>query len=221
MRTYGQYCPISRAAEILAERWTLLVVRNLFLGCSTFNEIARGLPGMSRSLLTQRLRMLEDEGVVRTSAKVQGHGKVYELTEMGVGLWGVIEALQLWGKRWLELNERHTNPSFVLWAWVHVHLRREKLPKRRRVVVRFDFPDETTKHRRLWILVERQQAELCFTSPGFDADLHVTARSEAFTRWHVGELEWRDALRAGDIAVEGPKHLARALPTWNDRKASS
>jgi DNA-binding HxlR family transcriptional regulator len=216
VRSYGQYCPISRSAEILAERWTLLVVRNLLLGCTTFNDIARGLPGMSRTLLTRRLRQLEDAGVVRSEPKPGRRGRVYELTDAGRDLWSVIEPLAAWGQRWIELQPEHTDPSFVLWAWVHVHLRRDRLPKRR-VVVEFEFPDQPAQYRRFWMLVESGDAELCYDHPGFDPDLEVTARSDPFTRWHVGKLAWRDAVRTGDIEITGPRSLARALPTWNDR----
>lgn len=220
MRSYGQYCPISRSAEILAERWTLLVVRNILLGCTTFNQIARGVPGMSRSLLSQRLRTLEEAGVVRTRPKPQGRGSDYELTEAGLALWDVIKPLAKWGERWLDLQPVHTDPSIVLWAWVQVHLQRELLPKRR-VVVRFEFPDEPRTRRRFWLLVEHGDAELCYSAPGPDEDVKIVARSEAFTHWHVGKIEWRDALRRGQIEVSGPRALARAVPTWNGRALPS
>jgi DNA-binding HxlR family transcriptional regulator len=216
MRSYGQYCPISRASEILAERWTLLVVRNLLLGCRTFNDLGRGLPGMSRSLLAQRLRRLEDAGVIRTRPKNGRRGREYELTDAGQDLWNVVRPLAAWGERWVELQPEHTDPSFVLWAWVHVHLRHERLPEGR-ILVEFEFPDQPPAHRRFWMLVENGNAELCYSPPGFDTDLEVTARSGPFTRWHVGEVEWSTALRRGDIRVSGPRRLARALPTWNER----
>ncbi len=216
MTRYGQYCPISRASEILAERWTPLVVRNLLLGCSTFNQIAGGVPGMSRSLLAQRLRSLEDAGVVASRPKQGRRGSEYELTEAGRALWDVIRPLAAWGQRWVELQPEHADPSFVLWAWVHVHLRREALPKKR-VVIEFRFPDQPPQHRRFWFLIEGGEVELCYSAPGFEPDVEVTARSHAFTLWHVGQLEWTAALRNGDIRVIGPRALARALPTWNAR----
>lgn len=201
MRTYGQYCPIARASEILAERWTLLIVRNLLLGMQTFTQIARGVPGMSRTLLTQRLRMLVDAGVLVARPKGRGGGG-YELTEAGRALQKVIEPLSTWGQRWLELRAEHSDPSVVLWAWVEFHLAHERLPTRR-VVVEFEFPEQPTRSRRFWVLFQRGATEVCYSWPGFENDLIVTARSEAFTRWHVGKLRWPDALRAGDIRVEG------------------
>ncbi|MCB9586215.1 MAG: helix-turn-helix transcriptional regulator [Polyangiaceae bacterium] len=216
MHSYGQYCPISRASEILAERWTLLILRNLLLGCTRFNDIASGLPGISRSLLVARLRTLEDKGVVVTSKIAGRRGKEYQLTKAGRALWHVIRPLAAWGERWIELQPQHTDPSFVLWAWTHVHLRRELLPKRR-VVVEFDFPEQPLSYQRFWMLIERGAAELCYDHPGFDVDVSVWARSQAFTEWHIGRIEWGDALSAGYIRVEGPRQLARALPTWNAR----
>lgn len=219
MRSYGQYCPISRASEILAERWTLLVLRNLLLGCSSFNEISGGVPGMSRSLLTLRLRVLEEQGVVASTPKRGRRGREYALTEAGRDLWGVIESFSSWGRRWIELQPEHSDPSFVLWAWVHVHLRRDQLPARR-VVVQFEFPDEPASHRRFWLLIERGDAELCYSRPGFEPELQVTARSRPFTLWHVGRLSWSEAVRSGSIRVTGPRSLARALPTWNERASA-
>jgi DNA-binding HxlR family transcriptional regulator len=216
MRSYGQYCPISRASEILAERWTMLVVRNLLLGCSTFTEIAHGVPGMSRTLLSQRLGTLRDAGVVRVLPNPGRRGQRYELTEAGLALWDVVRPLAQWGRKWLDMRREHSDPSVVLWAWVHFHLCRERLPKKR-VVARFDFPEERADHRRFWLLVEHATAELCYSDPGFDCDVFVKARSEPFVRWHVGDLEWRDAVQNGDIELTGSARLVRALPTWNLR----
>jgi DNA-binding HxlR family transcriptional regulator len=216
MRSYGQYCPISRASEILAERWTLLVLRNLLLGCTTFNAISGGVPGMSRSLLTSRLRALEDQGIVKSTPQQGRRGRDYVLTESGRDLWKVIEALSTWGRQWIELQPEHSDPSFVLWAWAHVHLRREKLPKRR-VLVQLEFPEEPPSHRRFWFLIEHGNAELCYSKPRFEVNVHVTARSQAFMLWHVGRLSWREAIQTGSIRVTGPHSLVRALPTWNER----
>lgn len=214
MRSYGQYCPISRASEVLAERWTPLILRNLLLGCTTFNAIADGAPGISRSLLSRRLRELQDAGVVAIEQKADGHGRRYLLTEAGRDLWGVMNAMSAWAERYIDLQPEHRDPSFILWAWCHVHLRPERLPKRR-VNVRFDFPDERAPHNRFWILFHGGAAELCHTHPGFDEDVQVWARSEAFLLWHLGKLPWRTAVGRAQIRVTGPTGLARALPTWN------
>lgn len=185
------------------------MVRNLLYGCHTFSEIARGVPAMSRSLLIKRLKELDRAGVVTKLAD-----GTYQLTDAGADLAGVIDALGVWGERWLEVTTEHTDPGFVLWSWARYYIDSDALPDRR-VLVEFTFPDQPPTNRRYWLLAEGQAAELCYSHPGGEPDVFVTAGSEAFTRWHVGQLDWRQALAQGSITVTGPTKLARALPTWN------
>lgn len=216
MRSYGQYCPIARAAEILTERWTPIIVRNLMAGCTTFGEISAGAPGLSHSLLTQRLRLLERVGVIQSRPKPSGHGYLYALAESGRDLQPVLWGLRDWGEKWLELGGEHTNPALVLWAWCTAYLARERLPSDR-VVVRFEFTDQPADARRLWLLIEHDDAEVCKHHPGFNEDLVVETDARTFALWHMKHIEWADALRAGRIRVTGPRSLAKALPTWNRR----
>jgi DNA-binding HxlR family transcriptional regulator len=216
MRTYGQYCPIARASEILTERWTPIIVRNLMAGCTTFGEISAGAPGLSHSLLTQRLRLLERVGVIETHPKTSGRGVRYQLTDAGRDLRGVLWALRDWGEKWLELGDEHTNPALVLWAWTTTYLARERLPNDR-VVVRFEFTDQPTDARRLWLLVDSHDAEVCKHHPGFNEDLVVETDARTFALWHTKRIEWADAVRADRIRVIGPRALGKALPTWNRR----
>jgi DNA-binding HxlR family transcriptional regulator len=140
VRTYGQYCPIAQASELLAERWSFIILRDIVLiGCRTFNEIADGAPGLSRGLLSKRLRDLERAGVVEIRPKADGPGSTYEPTQAGRELSEVMLALQRWGSQWAELTPDHAHPGVVLWGWVTCHLDRGRLP-RRRVLVRFDYP---------------------------------------------------------------------------------
>ncbi len=214
MRTYRQYCPIARASEIMAERWTPLVVRNLMLGAHTFNDLARGVPAMSRSMLAKRLTELERTGVVRSVPKQTGRGSWYELTDAGTDLAAVIHALGEWGERWVEVTSAHADPGFALWAWCRAQLDRAELPEDR-VLVAFVFPDEPSTNRYYWLLVEHGDAEVCYADPGGGADLHVEAESAAFVDWHRGVLSWSAARRTGRITVTGPRRLARAVGTWN------
>ena len=216
MRTYGQYCPIARASEIIAERWTPIIVRNMFVGCRTFTEISAGAPGLSRTLLAQRLRQLESMGLVEARPKLGARGLIYELTEAGRDLWGTLSALGAWGERWLELRDEHTNPRFLLWAWSTGYLATDRTPDRR-VVVRFDFQDQESERRRVWMVFERGGAEVCLKYPGFAEDLVVETDARTLAEWHTGHLEWYDALRSGRIRIAGARQLARALPTWNLR----
>ena len=214
MRTYGQYCPIARGAEIFAERWTPLIIRNLYLGCSGFSEILEGAPGLSRSLLSQRLEQLERVGIVETSTKSNGRGHHYQLTRSGHDLFTVCRSLGEWGARWLEIAPEHLDPFVALWSMCRA-LRRDQLPNRR-VVIRFDFSGGPRRER-YWLLIERGETEICKTSPGLDEDLYVAAEAEAFVRWHAGRLSWTEATGEGRIQLDGSPSLARAFPTWNAR----
>ncbi|MCA9672607.1 MAG: helix-turn-helix transcriptional regulator [Myxococcales bacterium] len=212
--SYGQYCPVARASEILAERWTPLIVRNLMFGAETFSDIARGVPGMSRSMLVKRLEELEDAAIIARRPKARGRGHIYRLSEAGAALGQVIAALSVWGERFIEVTTDHANPAFALWAWSKVQLDHARLPEQRTVVA-FTFPREPPSNRYYWLLAERHDAELCYTHPGFDADAEVVADSLAFVQWHRGKLRWRDALRAGSIKVSGRREVLRQLPSWN------
>jgi len=157
-------------------------------------------------------------GVIEIRAKDDNRGSTYELTQAGRELWSVLLAYQDWGARWVELTPEHAHPGVVLWTWVTAYLRRDRLPHRR-TVVRFDFPTvSSSRGNRGWLLVERGDAEICENHPGGEEDLVVDIREPlAFARWHLGEIEWGDALRSGAIKLSGRRDLARALPTWSQR----
>ena len=213
MRTYGQYCPIARGAEIFAERWTPLIIRNMYLGCGSFSEILEGAPGLSRTLLSQRLKQLERLGVVESSPKLEGRGHRYELTSAGHELFTVCKSLGEWGARWLEIAPENLDPFVALWSMCNA-LRRDRLPDRR-VVIRFDFTGRQ-RPERYWLLIELGDTEICKTYPGPE-DLYITAEAEAFVKWHAGQLTWTQATRHGRIQLDGPSWLVRAFPTWNAR----
>jgi DNA-binding HxlR family transcriptional regulator len=225
VRTYGQYCPIARGAEIFAERWTPLIIRNLHVGCGSFSEILAGAPGLSRTLLSQRLKQLERLGVVESAPKPDGRGHHYELTSSGHDLFKVCQSLGEWGARWLEIAPENLDPFVALWSMCNA-LRRDRLPDRR-VVIRFDFLGHRSAPReggtgrprpeRYWLLIERGDTEICKTYPGFDEDLYITAEAEAFVKWHAGQLTWAQATREGRIQLDGSPSLVKAFPTWNAR----
>jgi DNA-binding HxlR family transcriptional regulator len=216
VRTYGQYCPIARGAEIFAERWTPIIIRNLHLGCVRFGEILEGAPGLSRTLLSQRLKQLEELGIIGSAASFDRRGRRYELTPAGRDLFRVCQALGEWGAHWLEIAPEHLDPFVALWSMCNA-LRRDKLPDRR-VVIRFDFVG-TKRRERYWLLIERGDTEICKTYSGLDEDLYVTAEAEAFIKWHAGQLSWAEATRDGRIELDGHSRLVRAFPTWNARSA--
>jgi len=176
VRTYGQYCPIARGSEIFAERWTPLIIRNLHLGCETFGEILEGAPGLSRTLLTQRLKQLERLGIIEAASKPQGRGHRYQLTDSGHDLFKVCVTLGEWGARWLELAPENLDPFVALWSICNA-LRRDRLPDRR-VVIRFDFTG-FRRNERYWLLLEHGETEICKTYPGLDEDLYITAEADS------------------------------------------
>lgn len=214
MRDYSQFCPIARGSEVLAERWTPIILRNLLLGARTFNDIAAGAPGLSRALLVRRLRELERAGVIEIRPKPDGRGSLYEPTRAGRELWQVLRAIGDWAEQWTDVTTEHADPEMVLWSWVQAYVRHDLLPDAR-VVVRFNY-ERHGRPGRVWLHIERQEAELCRFDPGFGNDVTVTIHDPlAFSRWHLGLLDWAAAVRAGGLEVSGPAPLRRAVPTWN------
>jgi len=214
VRTYGQYCPIARASEIVAERWTPLVIRNLMFGADTFNAIAHGLPAMSRSMLVTRLTELEHAGIVVRTPKPTGRGATYRLTDAGKDLAGVLDQLADWGERWVEVGPQMTDPGFALWAWCQVQLDPSALPQERTVVA-FRFPDQPAGNRHYWLLAEAGHAEVCYTDPGDEPAAEIVAESAAFIDWHRGVLPWSRAVRSGRIKISGRRSVVSSLPRWN------
>jgi DNA-binding HxlR family transcriptional regulator len=210
-QTYGQYfCPISRASEIFANRWTPIIVRNMILGCSTFSEIREGAPGIPRSLLTERLAQLEHAGIVERRPKPKGRGSIYELTPMGRELESVVMTLGEWGVRWLDAAVVPLDPSVILWA-ICKHMDPDRIPDER-VTVRVNFRDADKARR--WILVQPPEPEVCNLPPGYDEDLVVTSDTESLAKWFMGDTSLGQAMHARKIQIEGPTHLVRAFGTW-------
>ena len=221
MKTYGQYCPIARASEVLAERWTPIILRDLLLGSTTFSEIAAGAPGISRTLLTTRLRELERVGVVQTTPNPSGRGSRYQLTEAGRDLADVMKALGSWGERWMELAPEHLDPGVVLHSWVSWYLARERLPERR-VIARFQFPGLPRKGGELWIIFDGERCGGLPQGPGLRGGTLRPGRAGRPRRVAPGpDRMGADAPGAERIRVLGPAPLARALPTWNLRSPAA
>ena len=210
MQTYGDFCPLSRAAEVVATRWTPLIIRNLLYGCRTFTEIRDGLPGISRSVLTQRLRMLEHHGVIERELSSTGTLE-YRLTAAGEGLSEVVDVLARWGERWLDMAPEHYDAGPVLWNFCK-HVEPDELPDGR-LVFAFDVKDD----RRYWLLLHRPAPEICSKPPGYDEDLVLSTTAEWLTKWHVGRLSLGDALKAGVMQLRAPLHLERMLATMGGR----
>jgi len=217
MKGYGQFCPIAMASEVFAERWTPLILRELLFGSTRFGDIRRGVPLISNALLVQRLRSLEDAGLVTSRPLARGRGRSYAPTEAARELTGVLEQLGVWGQRWArtQFDARNLDAGFLLW-----NMRRrvavDKLPDRR-VVVRFEFralPARCAAFRTSWMILDRRGPEVCLKDPLFDVDLVVTADTATLARVWMGATTFTAALRAGGLRIEGPRELSRAFPEW-------
>jgi DNA-binding HxlR family transcriptional regulator/putative sterol carrier protein len=200
---YGQYCPISRAVEVLGERWSLLIVRDMLCGSTKFNDLARGNPGLSRSLLVKRLRQLEHAGIVEHTAGG------YHLTAAGDDLRDVVFGLGEWGARWQfgEPREGELDPDLLVW-WIHDRLDFSVLPDQR-VVLQFHFRGEP---RHYWIVKDSSGPSVCTHDPGFDVDALVDADLAALYQVWSGRLDLRAALRTGSIELVGSSAVTRRLP---------
>jgi DNA-binding HxlR family transcriptional regulator len=212
MRGYGQFCPVAIASEVFAERWTPLVVRELFCGSRRFNELLNGLPRIPRSVLVQRLRTLETVGVVERRVDTSGRGVEYLLTPAGLELGEVVLRLGDWGQRWanVEISAQNLDPDLLLWD-IHRRLDGDRLPDVR-VVVQLDLTG--THHKSYWLVLERQAASICWVDPGFEVDLLVVADTVTLHRVWVGQFDLNQALRRGSIKLDGPAVLRRAFPEW-------
>jgi DNA-binding HxlR family transcriptional regulator len=212
MESYGQWCPVAHASEVLADRWTLLIIRELLAGVCHFNDLERGLPGISRTLLAQRLRRLERTGVVERQIAPNGRTAAYLLTAAGQDLQPVVDAAGAWGARWAFPDPRpeELDPGLLLW-WMRRRIRTELLPARR-IVVQFDFPG--ARKERFWLLLTPTEVSLCLDDPGFDPDVLVTANLASFYKVWLGRLPLETALRAGTVLIEGHSTLVRAFPRW-------
>jgi DNA-binding HxlR family transcriptional regulator len=201
VRTYGQYCPVARTSELFAERWTPIIVKNLLAGCRTFSDLRDGAPGISKALLAQRLELLERHGILVKERMPSGRGHRYTLTEKGLELKAVTDAMGFWGARWLELETHHVDAAYVLWATCRL-VDLAKVPSKG-LVARVDLDDRPKEH--FWMLLKRPYAEICSTQPGRSEDLIIRTDSETLARWHLRHITYEEAVRSGRIRIEGPR----------------
>lgn len=189
-----------------------MIVRELLAGSQHFNEIERGLPGISRSLLVSRLRHLEDSGVVERRHRLKPNRVEYSLTDAGRDLQRVIERLGEWGVRWAfgEPKLEELDPAVLLWK-MHQRVDRSQLPPGQ-TVVEFDFTGK--RGRRLWLVLTPREVSVCLKPPGFDTDLIVRSDLAFFYRVWLGSIDYTAATRCGAVSVEGPPALVRELPRW-------
>jgi DNA-binding HxlR family transcriptional regulator len=210
--TYRQFCPVARACEIVAERWTPLILRELFCGSTRFNELRRGLPAISPSLLARRLRELELHGILdRTPDDAAAR---YRLTPAGEDLRPIIEALGNWGMKWIEQEYAgdELDPALLVWD-MHRRVDVDALPEEQ-VVVQIDFRTPRTKRSRFWLIFDQPAVDVCFTDPGHEPSLYLIADLRALADVWMGQRTFSSALHDRSLVLDGPRDLCRRFPSW-------
>jgi DNA-binding HxlR family transcriptional regulator len=215
MIDYGQFCTVARGAEVLGELWTPLVVRELLCGSKRFNDIHRGVPRMSATLLTQRLRKLEDLGVIERRRRQGGYE--YHLTPAGEELRPVIVGLGHWGARWIgsRLKPKQLDAGFLMWD-IRRFAQMDKFPAGR-TVVHFKFTDAPKGERQWWLVVENKTADLCRDDPGHEVDVVCESTVRALTDVWTGETDPQTEIREGRLSVLGAGRNGQNLWRWIGR----
>jgi DNA-binding HxlR family transcriptional regulator len=207
---YQQICPVSLASEVLAERWTPLILREIVLfDRHHFSEIQHGVGRISQSLLAARLRALEAAGVIERRPNPFGRGWEYHPTRAGQELETVLNELGIWAQHWIELRQEDCDPAYLMQT-VHAILRLDRLP-RTATTVRFEF---TVQPKIYWLILDGDQPELCFNDPGREVELVVTVDEQVFGSVLLGRTDFSAAVGHGDIRLDGSPDLVRAFPTW-------
>jgi DNA-binding HxlR family transcriptional regulator len=216
MIDYGQFCTVARGAEVLGELWTPLVVRELLCGSRRFNEIHRGVPRMSATLLTQRLRKLQELGVVERRRGTGGWE--YHLTQAGEELRPIVVGIGHWGARWIgsRLKRQQLDAGFLMWD-IRRFARLDQFPAGRRVVIHFRFTDAPRGERLWWLVVEKQTADLCRDDPGHEVTVVVESSVRALTQIWTGDSDPEKELRARELSVLGAGRGGQSLWRWLGR----
>lgn len=211
MRRYGQFCPVAKTAEIFCPRWNALILRNITWGAHRFSDIQRGVPMMSPTLLSQRLRELEREGIVARDA--DGPGSGYHLTDAGRDFAPLIEAMGVWGQRWSrrKLDDGEVDLDLLLWG---LELSVDPAALGPRGVVRIEFTDVPPNKRFWWYLCENGRTQLCIDDPGGETDLYLAVTVETLIQVYRGDLPLQTAVAEERLEVIGERAARDALAAW-------
>ncbi len=210
---YGQFCPVALSSEVLAERWTLLVVRELMAGARRFNDIRRGVPRLSATLLKDRLRNLERAGIVERAASGDSRGPDYLLTQAGEELRAVVVAIGQWGQRWArDIRPADLDPGWLVWV-MHRRLDTNAMPAGR-TVIEIEFGDAPAGHRRFWLVHQAGHVDVCLKDPGFEPTVQVLTRVRTLAEVWRGIRPIREEIRSGRLQVHGTSEARRAFPGW-------
>lgn len=213
MSKYGQYCPVAKALDILGDRWTLLIIRDMLGGARHFNDIEHGLPRISSALLATRMRQLQQAGIIEKRLVTIGRNTTeYHLTQAGLELMDVISALRVWGEAWAfgDPTPEELDPILLMWR-MRNQVSVEKLPEFR-VVVQFDYYGATKAT--FWLILMTEDVTLCLTDPGYEINVLVTADLATFFKLWGGRIGYQEALNDHNVRVEGIPSMVHAFPSW-------
>jgi DNA-binding HxlR family transcriptional regulator len=212
--SYGQFCPVAMAAEIVCTRWTALLLREFMAGSTRFNELRRGVPRMSPALLSKRLKELEQAGIVERRRGTDGEDAHYHLTPAGRDLRDVIWSLGMWGQRWIEaqVSLKNLDPSLLMWD-MRRNLDPTPLPPRRSVI-QLQYPELPAARRLWWLIIDKGKVDLCSVDPGFDVDLYVVSDLKTMTAIWMGLASVAGEVDAGRLILTGDMALQRSMQRW-------
>lgn len=214
MRSYGQFCPVAKAAQVFCERWTPLILRDLAAGSTRFSELRRGMPLVSPTLLTRRLKQLEAEGIIERRRQPSGRGWTYHLTPAGQEFAPMIEALGVWGQRWArrQLEDDEVDLGLLIWA-MEGSVRPEAFGQQR-AVVELELTDQPPGKKRWWFVNEDGRSQLCLDDPGLEVDIHLAVCLRDMIYIWRGDISLRHAIETGRLEAHGAARMRRTLPAW-------
>lgn len=215
MSGYGQFCPVAKASEVIAERWTMLVIRELIAGSRSFNDIRRGVPLMSPSLLSSRLKMLESSGVV--SRRELKEGVVYSLTKAGEELQPIIFQMAVWGQRWVrsDMSQEDLDPRLLMWE-IKRRINTSMFTKSRTVLY-FEFSDYGMDLRSWWLVAEKKEVDICLKNPGYEVDLYLYSELKTMSQIWMGDIKVGKAVKEGLMELSGNSYLRKNISRWLGR----
>ena len=213
MSEYGQFCPVAKASEIIGERWTVLILRELLLGTTRFNDFQRALSRISPTLLSKRLKALEKKGLIVRKRSPGQERHEYQLTGCGRELQPIIEHLAVWGMRWArgQMTDSELDVEFLMWD-LQRRLQTTHLPNGETVLC-FIF-DELEKFKKWWVVACGEEVDLCTETPGKEVDLYINTGVRTLAEVWSGDLDLKKALREKLVRTHGNMHLARTMPDW-------
>ena len=212
--SYGQFCPVAMAAEVFCSRWTALILREFIAGTRRFNDLRRGVPRMSPSLLSKRLGEMREAGVIEEVSSSKGI-KEYQLTQAGEELTPIVMALGNWGQHWVEsrVSLKNLDPSLLMWD-MRRGLDPRPLPKRR-CTIAYHFPEIEKAQQRYWLVVEPDgDVDLCSSDPGFDVDLFVSGSLRAMTAIWMGITTVAKEVESGHLDIQGDRNVSATMQQW-------